>query len=165
MGEMREFGLKLRLFLEVYPWRRIDPVPWTPLPRPLAECRVAIVSSAGLVLPEQEPFDAALNFGPDLDNDWGSWAMFGDEQFYSLGGQYYDYEYTGSGNPLPAATVFDENVPSPDPVAPSCAIEFECYEGMLVQITGGTVISSRMLAPAMAKRGLSAPEASGRLRF
>ena len=30
------------------------------------------------------------SFGPDLDNDWGSWAMFGDEQFYSLGGEYYD---------------------------------------------------------------------------
>jgi hypothetical protein len=46
---------------------------------------------------------------------------------------------TSSGNPLPAAIQFDENVPSPDPMAPSCAIEFECYEGMLVQITGGTV--------------------------
>lgn len=43
------------------------------------------------------------------------------------------------GNPLPAAIVFDSNVPSPDPMAPSCAIEFECYEGMLVEITNGTV--------------------------
>jgi predicted extracellular nuclease len=49
---------------------------------------------------------------------------------------------TSSANALPAATVFDEIVPSPDPMAPSCAIEFECYEGMLVQITGGTVTSS-----------------------
>jgi|GEM_PF-578265 len=49
---------------------------------------------------------------------------------------------TSSGNPLPAATVFDETVPSPDPMAPSCSIEFECYEGMLVQITGGTVTAS-----------------------
>jgi predicted extracellular nuclease len=40
---------------------------------------------------------------------------------------------------IPAAVVFDANVPSPDPAFPSCAIEFECYEGMLVQITGGTV--------------------------
>ena len=47
-----------------------------------------------------------------------------------------------SGNELPAATVFDETVPSPDPMAPSCAIEFECYEGMLVQITGGAVTAS-----------------------
>ncbi len=40
---------------------------------------------------------------------------------------------------VPAAVIFDANVPSPDPTAPSCAIEFECYEGMLVSITGGTV--------------------------
>jgi predicted extracellular nuclease len=46
---------------------------------------------------------------------------------------------SSSGNPLPAAVVFDATVPSPDPNAPSCAIEFECYEGMLVEITGGSV--------------------------
>ncbi|MCB1034983.1 MAG: hypothetical protein KDD47_14240, partial [Acidobacteria bacterium] len=40
---------------------------------------------------------------------------------------------------VPAAVTFDATVPSPDPTAPSCAIEFECYEGMLVSITGGTV--------------------------
>ncbi len=44
-----------------------------------------------------------------------------------------------SGNPLPAVVVFDANVPSSDPLAPSCAIEYECYESMLVQITGGSV--------------------------
>ncbi len=44
-----------------------------------------------------------------------------------------------SGNALPAVTVFDSNVPSPDPMAPSCAIEYECYEGMLVEIVGGSV--------------------------
>lgn len=31
------------------------------------------------------------------------------------------------------------SVPSPTPGSPSCAIEFECYEGMLVQIADGTV--------------------------
>ena len=58
-----------------------------------------------------------------------------------------------TGNPVvdvvgamttPAPVVFDANVPSPDPTAPSCAIEFECYEGMLVQITGGTVGASNL---------------------
>jgi predicted extracellular nuclease len=58
-----------------------------------------------------------------------------------------------TGNPVidvvgsmstPAPVVFDENVPSPDPTAPSCALEFECYEGMLVQITGGTVGASNL---------------------
>jgi D-proline reductase (dithiol) PrdB len=57
MGDFSEFSLKVRLFLKAYRWRRIDPVPWAPLPRPLAECRVALVSSAGFVLPGQEPFD------------------------------------------------------------------------------------------------------------
>ena len=44
-----------------------------------------------------------------------------------------------SGHPLPAAVTMDGTVPSPDPTAPSCAIEYECYEGMLVQVTGGSV--------------------------
>jgi predicted extracellular nuclease len=45
---------------------------------------------------------------------------------------------TGSAAvPLPVA--FNAAVPSPDPLAPSCSIEFECYEGMLVQIVAGTV--------------------------
>jgi len=44
----------------------------------------------------------------------------------------------GSG-PVPAPVVFDATVPSPNPTSPSCAIEYECYEGMLVEITGGSV--------------------------
>jgi predicted extracellular nuclease len=44
-----------------------------------------------------------------------------------------------SGHPLPAVTVFDAQVPSPDPAAPSCLLEYECYEGMLITIQGGTV--------------------------
>jgi predicted extracellular nuclease len=43
------------------------------------------------------------------------------------------------GVELPAPVALDATVPSPDPTAPSCAIEFECYEGMLVAIAGGTV--------------------------
>lgn len=48
-------------------------------------------------------------------------------------------EIIGSGLELPAAVVFDALTPSSDPTAPSCAIEFECYEGMLVSIANGTV--------------------------
>jgi len=46
-----------------YPWRRIDPVPWTPLIKKLAECRLALISSAGFVLPEQVPFDETIKGG------------------------------------------------------------------------------------------------------
>jgi hypothetical protein len=40
---------------------------------------------------------------------------------------------------VPGYVVFDATVPSPDPTAASCAVEFECYEGMLVEIADGTV--------------------------
>ncbi|MAG33831.1 MAG: hypothetical protein CL908_23365 [Deltaproteobacteria bacterium] len=63
MGELSEFPLTVRTFLRAYRWRRISPVPWTPLAKPLAECRVALVSSAGFVLQEQEPFDESARGG------------------------------------------------------------------------------------------------------
>ncbi len=53
----------MRLFLKAYRWRRIDPLPWTPLAKPLRECRLALVSSAGLVLPQQPPFDESIRGG------------------------------------------------------------------------------------------------------
>lgn len=56
MATRDELSLPIRLFLQSYPWRRIDPTPWTPLRRPLAECRFALVTSAGFVLPGQEGF-------------------------------------------------------------------------------------------------------------
>ena len=48
---------------------------------------------------------------------------------------------TGVGT-VPDPVVFDANTPSPDPSAPSCAIEYECYEGMLITIPAGIVAAS-----------------------
>jgi D-proline reductase (dithiol) PrdB len=46
-----------RLALKAYPWRRLDPVPWSPLGKPLTEARIGVVTSAGLYRPEiDEPF-------------------------------------------------------------------------------------------------------------
>ena len=63
MGSMSEFRLPVRLFLRRYRWRTVDPVPWQPLSKPLAESRVALVSSAGLVTSGQEPFDSKARGG------------------------------------------------------------------------------------------------------
>lgn len=57
MAELTELGLALRAYLAAYRWRTIDPVPWSPLRKPLASANVALVSTAGMVLPNQEPFD------------------------------------------------------------------------------------------------------------
>lgn len=63
MGDLSEFSLPVRLFLRAYRWRVVDPVPWSPLRVPLARARLALVSSAGLVLPGQAPFDDTLRAG------------------------------------------------------------------------------------------------------
>ena len=63
MGDLNEFKLPVKLFLKSYPWRRIDPVPWTPLRKALSECRIALVTSAGFVAPGQDPFDESKRGG------------------------------------------------------------------------------------------------------
>jgi D-proline reductase (dithiol) PrdB len=63
MAELKQLKSTDRLFVKAYPWRRINPVPWTPLDKPLEECRLALVSTAGLVLPDQERFDASVKGG------------------------------------------------------------------------------------------------------
>ena len=63
VADVSELSLPLRLFIAAYRWRRIDPVPWAPLKKPLKEARIAIVSTAGLVLPSQEPFDEKVKGG------------------------------------------------------------------------------------------------------
>ena len=63
MGELSEFPFKYRLFLKTYRWRRIDPVPWSPLNKPLDKCRLVLVSSAGIVSSGQKLFDKTVRGG------------------------------------------------------------------------------------------------------
>ena len=63
LGDLSEFPLKYQLFLKTYQWRRIDPVPWTPLKKPLAESRLILISSAGIVTAQQKPFDNSMRGG------------------------------------------------------------------------------------------------------
>jgi D-proline reductase (dithiol) PrdB len=72
MASFDELSFKYRALVALYPWRRLDPVPWTPLRVPLAEARVALVTSAGLYRPGVDaPFtevrggDASFRVLPD----------------------------------------------------------------------------------------------------
>ncbi len=65
MGDSSEFSWAVRLFLKTYSWRRIEPVPWAPLRKPLREAKLALISTAGFVAPGQVPFDDAVKGG-----DW-----------------------------------------------------------------------------------------------
>jgi D-proline reductase (dithiol) PrdB len=63
MGDISEFSEKLQDFLRTYPKRKFDPVPWTPLKKPLSECKLALVSSAGFIAPGQETFNHDIKGG------------------------------------------------------------------------------------------------------
>ena len=63
MGDLSEFPFKYRLYLRTYRWRRIDPVPWTPLGKSLKDCRLVMISSAGIVTAAQDPFDSFIRIG------------------------------------------------------------------------------------------------------
>ena len=63
MAAIEDLPLWLRAVLKTYPWRRIDPVPVATLHKPLAAAKVALVTTAGLVVPGEAPFDAAVRGG------------------------------------------------------------------------------------------------------
>ncbi len=63
LGDLSEFPIKYRLFLKTYPWRRIDPVPWVPLQKPLKDCRLTLISSSGFITADQAPFDKSIRGG------------------------------------------------------------------------------------------------------
>ena len=63
MGKLSDLPLVYRLFMKVYPWRRRGTVPWAPLKKPLKECRLALITSSGLITGNQTPFDNSIRGG------------------------------------------------------------------------------------------------------
>lgn len=63
MVRIRDLALAHRIFASTYRWRVIRDVPAARLRRPLVSCRVALVSSAGLVARGDEPFDEGVRGG------------------------------------------------------------------------------------------------------
>lgn len=63
LAKLSDLPLTVRLFLKAYRFRKIDPVPWTPLRKPLSECKLALVTTAAFYLPSQPPFDEGYRGG------------------------------------------------------------------------------------------------------
>ncbi len=70
MAQFDDIELVERLFVKGYPFQRYSPRPenpasvaLTPLRKALSECTVAIVTTAGLSLPNQPPFDSSIRMG------------------------------------------------------------------------------------------------------
>jgi len=63
MPRIDELPFTLRTALKLYRWRRLSGIAWARLTRPLADCRVAICSTAGMVQPGQPPYDPSVKGG------------------------------------------------------------------------------------------------------
>ncbi len=60
-----DLPLWVKAYIATYRWRRIDPTPVARLSKPMADARVALVTSAGLVPPGEAPFDESIRQGDD----------------------------------------------------------------------------------------------------
>ena len=62
--KLSHLSFQVKKFLQFYPWKNCSPKNSTNLLKKINECNVAIVSSAGLVIHnQQEPFDSKIKFG------------------------------------------------------------------------------------------------------
>lgn len=58
MAFLRKLDHIIHFFMKFYRIRRYKTSPHTPLRLPLNECKVALITTAGFYLPEQNPFDS-----------------------------------------------------------------------------------------------------------
>jgi D-proline reductase (dithiol) PrdB len=63
MAKLSDLKLRYRLFMEAYRYRQVDWRPGTLLRKPLAQSRIAVVTTAAFFLPGQPPFDGSLRGG------------------------------------------------------------------------------------------------------
>lgn len=71
-----------------YPFVRPVGVPWAPLKRPLAECRLALVTTAGVHRVDQPPFDMA---DPDGDPTYRAFPADTPRPLLTITHDYYDH--------------------------------------------------------------------------
>jgi len=63
MAQLKDLKLTHRLFVENYPFRKVDWAPGARLVKPLSQSKFALISSAGVHLAGQPPFDLAQRGG------------------------------------------------------------------------------------------------------
>jgi D-proline reductase (dithiol) PrdB len=63
VARLSDLSLKNRIFMATYRYRALDPVPFTRPSKPLQEARVALVTTGGVYLPPQVPFDNEVKCG------------------------------------------------------------------------------------------------------
>ena len=63
MARLEDLSLSYRLFMKAYRYRSVAWSPGARLSKPLRECKLALITTAGLHLSSQPPFDASIRGG------------------------------------------------------------------------------------------------------
>ncbi len=63
MAKLSDLKLKYRLYMQAYPYRRVDWRPGAQLRKPLSESRITVVTSAAFYGADQAPFDHTVRGG------------------------------------------------------------------------------------------------------
>lgn len=63
LATLSDLPFRYRLFFATYRIRTLEPIPFARPSRPLSASRVALVTTGGLHLPEQSPFDLQIKGG------------------------------------------------------------------------------------------------------
>ena len=63
MPRFEDLDPELQQFLSNFPCRDDGPPPWRPLKKPLSSCKLAIVTSSGLIRKSDKPFDLGRQEG------------------------------------------------------------------------------------------------------
>lgn len=80
MAKLSDLKLTYRLFMQAYPYRRVDWRPGARLEKPLSQARIAVVTTAAFYRPDQERFDETLRGG-----DWSYRELTLDTDLPTLG--------------------------------------------------------------------------------
>jgi D-proline reductase (dithiol) PrdB len=63
MARLSDLKLKYRIYMQAYPYRHVDWRPGAQLLKPLAESKIAVVTSAAFYTADQKPFDPGVRGG------------------------------------------------------------------------------------------------------
>ncbi|HEY4707791.1 MAG TPA: glycine/sarcosine/betaine reductase selenoprotein B family protein [Thermodesulfobacteriota bacterium] len=82
------FPKLLDRFVEKTPPIRVEGIPWAPLKKPIKDCRVALVTTAGVHLKTQKPFDMSDPLG---DPSYRELPSDTPGELYAITHDYYDH--------------------------------------------------------------------------
>ncbi len=93
MATLSDLKLSHRVFMQTYRYRSIDWLPGARLTKALSRSKVALITTAGVHLPDQTPFDNGVRGG---DYSWREFGADVDVQMFQIAHRSSAFDQTGA---------------------------------------------------------------------